>query len=135
MVVFGRLFFQNPQLDIVVNSWTAGRGWSVPQFDLNIPIPRTPLSAASWYDSSWHIRLYYGADGSPNLIKDYVFEGTSWSYGQFQAPCIPGSQVGATCLNANDLRVYLQNGTYTTAISEWCAGDSSTPGITAIPPA
>ncbi|KAI1148545.1 fucose-specific lectin [Nemania diffusa] len=119
-----RVYFQDPKLNIVEKAYDSSTGWYEGQLSLASSIPRCSLGAVSWNDNSFHIRVYYGVvEGSTNRIREMCWDGR-WAQGQFNQPCIPGSQVAAISLSAGDLRAYLQNGYAVTAVSEWATGAS-----------
>ncbi|KAH8678222.1 fucose-specific lectin [Xylariales sp. PMI_506] len=113
-----RVYFQDASLNVIEKAYDNGKGWYTGSLTFPVSIPRASLGALSWTDSSWHIRLYYSALGNPNLIKEKAWDG-SWADGQFSEASIPASRVAGLVVAPGDLRVYLQNGTEVTAVSEW----------------
>jgi hypothetical protein len=86
--------------------------------------------------SGIRIRVYYGAAGDKMLEK--AWDGKGWYDGGFVKQTIPGSEVSAIAWGTGsglNLRVYLENGTDVTGVTEWMWNGSWSVGISAIPPA
>ncbi|KAK4096378.1 fungal fucose-specific lectin [Parathielavia hyrcaniae] len=128
-----RLYFQLEDNTVVEKCWD-GEGWNPGQLCFNTGVPRSALGVTSWGvdGASLGIRLYYGASG--DVIREKAWDGQGgWYEGGFSQQCMPGSNVAAVPLDI--LRVYLQNGTRGTAVTEfkWAGGWDI--GFAALPPA
>ncbi|KAG8423001.1 hypothetical protein J3459_009800 [Metarhizium acridum] len=78
------------------------------------------------------IRLYYGSPG--NVIKEKAWDhGKGWYDGDFSQGSVPASHVAAT--PKPTLRVYIQNGTKYTAVTEFAWEGRGMIGQQALPPA
>lgn len=103
--------------------------------------PRTSLSATSFNASSSGIalRVYYSTTSNGNQVLEKAWDGNGWYDGAFVAPSIAGTDsavISWASGNSLQLRVYLQNGTDVTAVSEWVwSGGKWSPGDAGIPPA
>ncbi|KAK0713649.1 fucose-specific lectin [Lasiosphaeria miniovina] len=129
-----RVYFQGTNLNVVERGWD-GSGWYTGGLSFSSKVVRTALGVTSWGDSGsgLGIRLYYGA--ADNYIKEKAWDGNGgWYDGGFSQPTIPASNVAAIPLDI--LRVYLQNGTDGTAVTEFAWGNSGwVSGYKALPPA
>jgi hypothetical protein len=111
-----------------------GQGWSTGLLSFSNLVTRAALGVTSWTDTiGTHIRGYYGT--SANVIKEKCWDGSgNWVDGSFSQPSIPASNVAAIPLNG--LRVYIQNGTQDTAVTEFVWNHQNwAPGRSALPPA
>ncbi len=128
-----RVYAQDSNLNIFEKGWD-GQGWFTGGLGFSNKVTRAALGVTSWSDTSGaHIRVYYGTPD--NFIKEKAWDGSgNWSDGGFKQPSIPASNVAA--IPVNGLRVYIQNGTQDTAVTEflWNHVDWA-PGQPALPPA
>jgi hypothetical protein len=88
----------------------------------------------SWGESgsSLGIRVYYATQD--NVIKEKGWDGSGgWYDGGFQQRSIPGSRIAAIPLPV--LRVYLQNGTEVSGITEYAWNSGWVVGQAVLPPA
>ena len=117
---------------MIEKTWD-GHGWSTGGLHFANKITRAALGVTSWGEGgSLGIRLYYGAPG--NVIKEKAWDGSGgWYDGGFQQACIPASNVAAIPLDV--LRVYIQNGTKDTAVTEYMWSGGWSVGQAALPPA
>lgn len=83
-------------------------------------------------NSSVSLRVYYAAANNMMLEKGY--DGQSWYDGGFKEATVPGSDVSAIDWGNVNIRVYFQNGTQISAVSEWVWNGNWTQGVKAIPP-
>lgn len=128
-----RVYAQDTSLNVFEKTWD-GRGWHTGGLGFSNPIPRAALAVTSWGGDGEQlgIRLYYGAPD--NVIREKAWDGGGgWYDGGFEAACIPASNVAAIPLGI--LRVYLQNGTEDTAVTEYMWSDGWRVGYPALPPA
>lgn len=101
--------------------------------------PRAALSAVSFNatHSSISLRVYY-ATASAILEKAFDASG-SWYDGNFKQDTIPGSDSAVIDWGSGsslEIRIYFQNGTAVTGVSEWAYTRGGwTKGVNAIPPA
>jgi len=128
-----RVYAQDSNLNIFEKAWDGN--WYTGGLSFSNPVTRASLGVTSWGDSgsSLGIRVYYAAPG--DVIKEKGWDGNSgWYDGGFSQASIPGSNVCAIPLNV--LRVYLQNGTQDSAVTEiaWINGGWVV-GNPALPPA
>ncbi|KAL2812142.1 fungal fucose-specific lectin [Aspergillus cavernicola] len=129
-----RLFCQDDQMNIIENCCRDGKRWGAGKLSIEKALPRTDLTATSCSESE--VRLYY--IDRDNRIKEMACSSDRWGHGQFDQPCVSGSQVAAVSWgNERDcnIRVYFQCGQYVTAISEWTYNRKWEEGKTALPPA
>jgi hypothetical protein len=127
------VYAQDTSLNVFEKTWD-GRGWHTGGLGFSNPIPRAALAVTSWGGDGEQlgIRLYYGAPD--NVIREKAWDGGGgWYDGGFEAACIPASNVAAIPLGI--LRVYLQNGTEDTAVTEYMWSDGWRVGYPALPPA
>jgi len=133
-----RVYFQATNLNLVEQCYD-GSNWYKGAFSVPNAIPRTSLAATSFAatSNSISLRVYYGA---PNdRILEQAYDGSKgWYTGGFSQPSIPGSEVAVINWGSGsglNLRVYFENGTDVTGVSEWVWNGSWTAGVAAIPPA
>jgi len=130
-----RVYFQDPSRKIIEKAWD-GNGWYDGALSFASTEVRASLAATSWLKSSGgiSIRVYYSAPG--DLILEKGWDSNSWYDGGFKQSSLPASKVAAITLNNSpSLRIYLQNGTDNTAVSEFVWEGGWTPGNPALPPA
>ncbi|PBP26062.1 hypothetical protein BUE80_DR003019 [Diplocarpon rosae] len=133
-----RLYYQTPNLDLIEKAHDDGGSWETGGFSVKSATPRATISVTSWTSSSGTgIRVYY--TGPNDTILEKGNDG-SWYDGGFKQTSIPGSQVGslswyASGSKAPEIRVYFQNGTEVTAVTEWKWQGSWSKGHPALPPA
>jgi hypothetical protein len=127
-----RVYAQDANLNVFEKTWD-GHGWHTGGLSFPTKIPRAALGVTSWGEGgSLGIRLYYGAPG--NVVKEKAWDGSGgWYDGGFEEECIPASNVAAIPLDV--LRVYLQNGTKDTAVTEYMWSNGWRVGHAALPPA
>ncbi|KAK7214779.1 hypothetical protein V2G26_002782 [Clonostachys chloroleuca] len=127
-----RLYYQDTSLNIIEKAWD-GTGWYTGGLHFSNGVTRTTLGVTSWSEGSSvkGIRLYYSAPS--NIIKEKAWDGNGWYDGGFSQPSIPASNVAALPLPV--LRVYLQNGTQGTAVTEFAWNGGWVVGHSALPPA
>jgi len=127
-----RVYLQDTNLNVIEKTWD-GQGWGTGGLHFANKITRAALGVTSWGEgSSLGIRLYYGAPG--NVIKEKAWDGNgNWYDGGFEQTSIPASNVAALPLDV--LRVYIQNGTKDTALTEYLWSSGWRVGQAALPPA
>ncbi|GJN74592.1 hypothetical protein PCL_05101 [Purpureocillium lilacinum] len=128
-----RVYYQDAKLNLVEKAWD-GKGWYQGGFHVANKVPRAPLGVTSWGEgNSLGIRVYYGTVS--NVIKEKGWDGSSggWYDGGFSQESVPGSRVCAIPLDI--LRVYIQNGTLSTAVTEFAWEGKWVVGKDALPPA
>lgn len=127
-----RVYFQDESNNVIEKCWD-GNGWYVGAMKLASQVPRTTLGVTSWGEgSSLGIRLYYAT--RQNVIKEKAWDGGGgWYDGAFSQDCLPGSRVAAIPLPI--LRVYMQNGTKNSAVTEFMWNNGWSVGHAALPPA
>jgi len=125
-----RVYLQDKNLNIFEKAWDGS--WYTGGLNFSNPVTQASLGVTSWGDgSSLGIRVYYAAPG--NVMKEKGLDGSGgWYDGGFSQPAIPASNVCAIPLNV--LRVYLQNGTQDSAVTEiawingrWVIGNPALP--------
>lgn len=135
-----RVYTQGTDLKISEKAYDESKGWYTGGLSFSAP-PRTSLSTTSFNASSSgiSIRVYYGETKNGNEVREKAWDGSGgWYDGGFAQPSIAGtdSSVIAWDKGSNlQLRVYFQNGTAVTGVSEWVFSKSWTKGVPAIPPA
>jgi hypothetical protein len=133
-----RAYFQDTSLSIIEKAYDSNQGWYTGGFSIPKAQPRASLSVTDFNASSSGVslRVYYGT--ADNKILEKAWDG-SWTSGGFSQPSIPGSESAVITWGSGgglQLRVYFQNGTHVTGVSEWCWGTGGwTKGVAAIPPA
>jgi len=129
-----RVYFQNDTRRIIEKCWD-GNGWYDGALSFASTVVRASLAATCWPNGSGiSIRVYYSAPG--DLILEKGWDSGSWYDGGFKQSSLPASKVAAITLNNSpSLRIYLQNGTSNTAVSEFVWDSGWTPGNPALPPA
>jgi len=133
-----RTYFQASSSAVIEKAYDANQGWYNGGLTIPNAIPRTALAVTSFAatNSSISLRLYYGAPNDRILEKGW--DSSSWYDGGFNQPSIPGSEVAVITWGSGsglNLRVYFQNGTDVTGVSEWVWNGGWTAGVAAIPPA
>lgn len=129
---FIRVYFQDTSLNIIEKAWD-GKGWYNGGLHFTNDVTRTTLGVTSWThgNTSPAIRLYYSAPS--NIIKEKAWDGSGWYDGNFAQPSLPASNVAA--IPEPVLRVYIQNGTQDTAVTEFAWNHGWVTGKDALPPA
>lgn len=133
-----RTYFQSLNFTIIEKAYDASAGWYTGGFSIPSAQPRATLACTSFNASSSGIslRVYYGT--ASNHILEKGWDNNGWYDGGFKQPCIPGSECAVINWGSGgglNLRVYFQNGTDVTGVSEWVWSGSWTKGVAAIPPA
>ncbi|KAL2129555.1 hypothetical protein VTI74DRAFT_7620 [Chaetomium olivicolor] len=127
-----RVYAQDSNLKVFEKCWD-GEGWHTGGLSFSNKVTRAALGVTSWsHGDSTHIRVYYSAPD--NLIKEKAWD-KDWKDGALRQPSIPASNVAAIPVK-DGLRVYIQNGTKVTAVTEfvWDGGHWK-PGQPSLPPA
>lgn len=130
-----RTYYQTTNSALIEKAWDGSwytGGFSVPSAPLRCSIAVTNFNASK---SGVSLRVYYAA--ANNVILEKAYDG-SWYDGGFKQSCIPGSKVAAISWGGGgdlQIRVYFQNGTQDSAISEWCWSGGWVAGRAALPPA
>ncbi|OWP05184.1 hypothetical protein B2J93_3315 [Marssonina coronariae] len=133
-----RLYYQTPNLDLIEKAHDDGGHWETGGFSVKSATARATISVTSWtWSSGTGIRVYY--TGPNDTILEKGNDG-SWYDGAFKQASIPGSQVGSLSWYASgskspEIRVYFQNGTEVTAVTEWKWQGAWSKGHPALPPA
>jgi hypothetical protein len=132
-----RVYLQDTSLQIFEKAYDDNQGWYTGGFSIPNAAPRATLSCCSFNASSSGVslRIYYST--LANTILERAWDG-SWYDGGFQQPCVPGSESAVINWGKGSdlqLRVYFQNGTKVTGVSEWCYSGGWVKGVSAIPPA
>jgi len=129
-----RTYFQTADQALVEKAWDGSwytGGFSVPKAPPRCAIAVTNFNASK---SGVSLRVYYAAAG--DIILEKAYDG-SWYDGAFKQACIPGSKVAAISWGGGggvQIRVYFQNGTQDSAITEWCWSGGWVQGRAALPP-
>lgn len=128
-----RVYFQDTSTNVVEKTWD-GSGWGTGGMKLANQVPRVSLGVTSWDEGGkLGIRLYYAAEHG-TVIKEHAFDNNrGWYDGGFKQSCLPGSRVAAIPLPI--LRVYLQNGTEDSSVTEFMWNGGWSVGKAALPPA
>lgn len=113
-----------------------GKGWHTGAFSVGRAPTHSALVATSWLDKKGvHIRVYYAAGG--DILLEKAYDGLCWCDGGFKQASIPGSEVAVIHWGTGDelnLRVYYENGTNVTGVSEGVWNGNWVLGVSAIPP-
>ncbi|KAE8153064.1 fucose-specific lectin [Aspergillus avenaceus] len=139
-----RVFFQTPDLKLVQRAYDPHTGWYKELYTIfDKAPPRTSIAATSFGASKdgIYLRIYF-------VNYDNTAWQVSWDHGKGYwdkrsiTPVVPGSELaiiswGSFAQGGPDLRMYLQNGTYVSAVSEWMwtSAHGSAMGKDALPPA
>lgn len=136
-----RVYFQLSNLSVIEKAYDNNSGW----YNGALTIPSLPVRAAlactsfNVSASRVSLRVYYSTTGSNgNVLREKGYDNGPWYDGGFIQPCIPGSGVAVINWGSGgslNLRVYFENGTKVTGISEWVWFTKWTKGVDAIPPA
>ncbi|EFY94816.1 fungal fucose-specific lectin [Metarhizium robertsii] len=129
-----RVYVQDTNLNIVEKVYDGSR-WQTGSLHVKDATPRAALGVTSWTEhSNVAIRLYYGSGSPGNVIKEKGWDhSTGWYDGDFAQGSIPASHVAA--IPKPVLRVYIQNGTKFTAVTEFEWEGKWKVGQQALPPA
>jgi len=127
-----RTYFQTTDLTLVEKAWDGS--WYTGALSVPNAPPRCSIAAINFNasKSGVSLRIYYAA--ANNVILEKAFDG-SWYDGGFKQASIPGSKVAAIAWSGPEIRVYFQNGTQDSAISEWVYSNGWSQGRSALPPA
>jgi uncharacterized membrane protein len=131
-----RTYFQTENLSLVENAYDNGKGWYTGAFSVPNAVIRASLAVCFFNasNSGVSLRVYYS--GQNNVLLERGFDNSGpWYAGGFNQPCIPGSKVACIAWAPVQIRVYFQNGTDATAVSEWCWEGGWVAGNKALPPA
>ncbi|KAK8926908.1 Fucose-specific lectin [Metarhizium anisopliae] len=128
------VYMQDTNLNIVEKVYDGSR-WQTGGLHVKDATPRAALGVTSWMEhNNVSIRLYYGSGSPGNVIKEKGWDhSTGWYDGDFAQGSIPASHVAA--IPKPVLRVYIQNGTKFTAVTEFAWEGSWKVGQQALPPA
>ncbi|OBT52371.1 hypothetical protein VE04_07737 [Pseudogymnoascus sp. 24MN13] len=101
------------------------------------PPPRAAIAATSYPASASAIslRVYHAA--ADNTLVERAYDGDGWYAGAFVQKTVPGTQAAVIewTTQGTQLRVYFQNGTQVSGVSEWVWSGGWVKGAAAIPPA
>ncbi|OBT90746.1 hypothetical protein VE02_00672 [Pseudogymnoascus sp. 03VT05] len=100
------------------------------------PPPRASIAVTSYPSSSGiSLRVYHAAAG--NTLLERAYDGDGWYAGGFVQRTVPGTQAAVISwtTEGTQLRVYFQNGTQVSGVSEWVWSGGWVRGVEAIPPA
>ncbi|KUJ07134.1 fungal fucose-specific lectin [Mollisia scopiformis] len=126
-----RTYTQDNNLTLVEHAYDTGKGWFMGSFSVPDAVTRASIAVYAFNtgatSSNVSLRVYYS--GKDGLMLEKGFDGL-WYQGAFSVPSIPGSAVG--CIQA---RIYRQNGTDVSAVSEWMWTGKWIAGQAALPPA
>ncbi|CEL00911.1 hypothetical protein ASPCAL00503 [Aspergillus calidoustus] len=137
------LFCQDENMAITERCCRDGRTWKNGNLSIAKANPRTDLTALRCGNNE--VRVYYV--DRDNRIKERLTTNDNWREGQFDQPCVPGSQVAAVSWegsrkdssafshNQCNIRVYFQDGHQVTAITEWKYDGKWEQGHRGLPPA
>ncbi len=126
-----RVYFQDKNKTVTEKGNDERKGWYNGWLSFPNDVTRAALAVVNWEGP--HLRLYYTApDGH---IKEKV-SGGHWSNGQFDQPALPAGNVAAVSTGVNQVKIYLQNGTDNTAVTEFVpGGEGGIVNTQALPPA
>jgi hypothetical protein len=131
-----RTYYQGTNFGILEKAWDGG--WATGALSIPNAPPRCSIAVTNFNASSSGVslRVYYAA--ANNIILEKGYDTGSWYDGGFKQTCIPGSKVAAISWGGGSsvqIRVYFQNGTQDSAITEWCWSGGWVAGKSALPPA
>ncbi|PKX97806.1 fucose-specific lectin FleA [Aspergillus novofumigatus IBT 16806] len=121
-----RIWFQTDDLKLVQRAYDPHKSWYPNLHTIfDKAPPRTAIAATSYGagNSSIYMRIYFV--NSDNTIWQVCWDhGKGYNDKRTITPVIQGSEVaiiswGSLANNGPDLRLYFQNGTYVSAVSEW----------------
>ncbi|KAI5801351.1 fungal fucose-specific lectin-domain-containing protein [Geopyxis carbonaria] len=144
-----RVYMQTPSLSLGEKCYDAAgsRGWYTGDFKVpaGVSPPRACLAAASFRTKpqgpgAVSLRVYYGT--KMGQVKEKAWDG-GWAYGVMEVPVIPGSEAAVVDWMSDGaalhMRVFVQDGTLVTAVTEWVfnmlSGEGWKIGRRALPPA
>ncbi|KAJ5757699.1 uncharacterized protein N7511_006393 [Penicillium nucicola] len=133
-----RVYLQDVELGLVEKCFDANRGWYDGFTKFPRMQPRAAIACTSFASGSdvQGIHVFYT---TATKVLEMVHDGKSWREGNFQADCIPGTEIA--CISwmsgsSSEIRVYLQAGREVSAISEFVKTHGAwKSGKTALPPA
>ncbi|KFX93751.1 hypothetical protein O988_06639 [Pseudogymnoascus sp. VKM F-3808] len=131
-----RTYVQSPSHSLVEHAYDSPKGWYNGAFNVASAPPHAALAVTSFATSSSIALRVYHSSGNDTLVER-AYDGDGWYAGGFSQRTIPGSQAAVISwtTGGTNLRVYFQNGTLSTAVSEWVWSGGWVKGATAIPPA
>ncbi|KFY89265.1 hypothetical protein V498_06476 [Pseudogymnoascus sp. VKM F-4517 (FW-2822)] len=131
-----RTYIQTPSLSLAEHAYDSSKGWYTGAFSISSAPPRAAIAATSFsLASTIALRVYHAA--ADNTLIERAYDGDGWYAGAFVQRSIPGTQAAviAWTSEGTQLRVYFQNGTQVTGVSEWVWSNGWVKGAAAIPPA
>jgi hypothetical protein len=129
-----RVYFQTTNLALIEKAYDNNKGWYTGDFSVPTAIPRASIAVTSFNASSSGVSLRVYYSGPSNVLLEKAYDG-SWYDGGFKISSIPGSQVAVISWPGPQIRVYFQNGTLVTAVTEWVWSGGWMAGQNALPPA
>ena len=131
-----RTYFQTENLSLVENAYDNGKGQYTSAFSVPNAVIRALLAVCFFNasNSGVSLRVYYSSQNNVLLKRGFDNSGPWYARG-FNQPYIPGSKVACIAWVPMQIRVYFQNGTDATAVSEWCWEGGWVAGNKALPPA
>ncbi|KAF8866316.1 fungal fucose-specific lectin [Acephala macrosclerotiorum] len=129
-----RTYLQAPSLNLIEKAYDDGKSWYTGGFSVPNAVCRASLAVCAFNASSSGVSLRVYYSGKNDVLLEKAYDG-SWYDGGFNQPCIPGSKVACIAWGSVQIRVYFQNGTHVTAVSEWCWNGGWVAGNGALPPA
>ncbi|KAL2845018.1 fungal fucose-specific lectin [Aspergillus pseudoustus] len=129
-----RLFCQNEDMDIVEHCSRDGHTFKTGTLHIKKANPRTDLTAIMCGDTE--TQVYYV--DRENRVREMCTTNDKWQQGDFDQPCVPGSQVAAVSWGPRrecHICVYFQGGYQVTAITEWKYHGRWEEGQRGLPPA
>ncbi|OBT75607.1 hypothetical protein VF21_05826 [Pseudogymnoascus sp. 05NY08] len=131
-----RTYIQTPTLSLAEHAYDTPKGWYTGSFTLPSAPPRASIAATSYPSSSGiSLRVYHAA--ADNTLLERAYDGEGWYAGGFVQRTVPGTQAAVISWTSDgtQLRVYFQNGTQVSGVSEWVWSGGWVRGVEAIPPA
>ncbi|KFZ08258.1 hypothetical protein V501_06037 [Pseudogymnoascus sp. VKM F-4519 (FW-2642)] len=132
-----RTYIQTPSLSLAEHAYDTPKGWYTGAFSVASAPPRAAIAATSYPASASAIslRVYHAA--ADNTLVERAYDGDGWYAGAFVQKTVPGTQVAVIewTTQGTQLRVYFQNGTQVSGVSEWVWSGGWVKGAAAIPPA
>ncbi|KAI9768932.1 MAG: hypothetical protein M1840_004528 [Geoglossum simile] len=130
-----RVYFQVTGLDLIEKCYD-----SAPWYTGAFSVPKAPtcasLAVISFNATSNGISLRVYHSTANNHIREKGWDNSGWYDGGFDVSSISGSTVAAICWDHVKIRVYFQNGTHVTGVTEWMwNGGGWSQGQAAISPA
>ncbi|OBT70265.1 hypothetical protein VE03_00307 [Pseudogymnoascus sp. 23342-1-I1] len=132
-----RTYIQTPTLSLAEHAYDSPKGWYTGALNAAAP-PLATIAATSFPLSASKIALRVYHTAADKTLVERAYDGDGWYAGAFVQRTVEESRAAVVAWGGGggtQLRVYLQNGTQGTAVSEWVWSGAWVKGAVALPPA